>query len=66
MSDLNHDLLEHIDRCERKIDDVAREVVSLRIGLEVHKAKTGKFSLILGGLASLLVAVAAMLIKGCA
>jgi len=53
-------------RIEQKIDRLSMEVVGLRVGLEVHKVKTSRWSLLLGGLASLAVAIGAVVLKGCA
>ena len=49
----------------RKVDKLDDDVSKLDKDLAVHKAKTARWSLFMGGIASLLVAVGAALLKGC-
>ncbi len=56
---------ERLTSIDNKLGSIDEKVDELSESLAVHKAKTSKLSLVLGGLASLLVAVAAVLLKGC-
>ena len=60
------DLAPQLDRIEGKVDTLYVKVADLDKGLAVHKVKTGRVSMIVGAIASLLVAVAAVLLNsGC-
>lgn len=59
MSDLTHlDLEKHLVRLEAKVDEVKERLYSLDKALAVHKAKTSWMSVVMGGIASILVALA--------
>lgn len=59
----HHDLEIHLARIEGKVDTLFIQVAAIDKGLAVHKAKTGWMSLVMGGVASLLVALAAFILK---
>lgn len=62
--DLTHkDLEVHLARIEGKVDTLFIQVAAIDKGLAVHKAKTGWMSLVMGGVASLLVALATFIMK---
>ncbi len=54
-----------LGRIENKVDRNHKAIAAVSLDLAVHKAKTSKLSLLLGGIASVLVALSAMLLKGC-
>lgn len=72
-TELHYRLLEavntKVDALDQKFDagiaKLATEMAVVRKDLAVHKEKTSRLSLLVGGAASLLVAVAAVLLKGC-
>lgn len=64
MRDLTHlDLEQHLVRLEAKIDVLAERLYALDKALAVHKAKTSWMAAVMGGFASLLVAVSGALWK---
>ena len=54
-----------LKKLEAKVDRNAHKIDQLSEGLATHKAKTSRTSLIMGAFASLLVAIGAVLLKGC-
>ena len=64
--------MNQLDRIEKKVEGVASQcrtnalaIISLDKSLAVHKVKTGWLGLLVGGISAVLVAVGAVLLKGC-
>ena len=58
-------IVERLDSIENELKGVRSDVAALDKGLAVHKQKTGRFSMFMSAMISLLVAVAGLALKGC-